>query len=114
MHVFLVVALTAKKASPVQNPDIFFVKAHSTPRDTRHTPHTHVAHEAQQQQYGNIGVIFTEIEKDLPKKGLELSTTLGCPRKSHCSSSVIVPVAACICVSHISRDPQLDRSQGPI
>ena len=55
------------------------------------------------------------MEKGAPKKGLELSTTLGRPRKSHCSSSssVVVPVAACM-LSHDSRDPQLYRSRGPM
>ena len=41
-------------------------------------------------------ILFTEIEKDVPNKGLELSTTLGCQQKAHRSSSSVVPVAACI------------------
>ena len=60
-------------------------------RDTRHTL-----------QYSG-GTIFTftaeaeavvvVIDKDAPKKVLELSTTLGCRRKSHCCiKSVVVPV----------------------
>ena len=69
---------------------------HST-RDTRHTPHTHACH-TEHSSTECSGITSTKTEKDAPKKGLDVSTTLGCPRKSHCISnnSDAVPVAACM------------------
>ena len=62
-----VVALTAKKASREQNRGLPTEKK-SNPRVT-HGTHTRVTHETRQYN-SSSGKIFTEIDKDVPKKGL--------------------------------------------
>ena len=86
-------------------------KFESTPPATRGTHGTHTRGTRNTAVRGSE-IIFTEIENDAPKKGLEVSTTLGCPRNSQCEQQ-----CCCTCgsmpVSHI-RNPQLYRSQSPI
>ena len=82
MHVFLV-ALTAENASVAQNQGL----------PTKKSLKLHAWHTAHTEHSSAVVGIFTDVEKNAPKKRLELSTTLGRRRKSHSSSSV-VPVAA--------------------
>ena len=66
------------------------VRKHFT-RDTRHTPHTH---ETLGTQQDSSGIIFTEIEKHAPKRGLDLLTALGCPWES--AAALYLSQHACI------------------
>ena len=97
MHVF-VVALTAKEASPAQNrglPTTTKKWKHST-RDTRHTPHTyHARHTEHSIAAVHLGILFKETEKNAPEKGLELSSTLGCPRNRTAAAVLYLWQNAC-------------------
>ena len=94
-------------------------RCESTPRVAHCTHPTHMGGTRNTAVQQSLDHIYMNM-KDAPKNLLALSTTLGCSRKLHCTSSrVVVPVAGYMYQYHTSAKTSSStdrsyRSQGPI